>query len=208
MNKYHSTTQPAAAPVEAPTKPVDKSYLHSRVAGVEVPLAQSVIAGVVVGVPVAVIALLLHAYRWWAYGIVVWLVVQAVAWFVNNRHWFSLTRLEELTGIELDGKPGIGREPIRIELGSNPTPNTRRNQYLEVPCEPEQLSALARGILNGTSLAEAKWTGKGKPFGLPAFRKLRAYLAGVGLVVQDDKTGDWSFTEDGLCFLERYLENE
>jgi hypothetical protein len=63
----------------------------------------------------------------------------------------------------------------RLEIASD---QNRRIQIADLPCDPERLASLARGVLAGATLSEAQWAGGGALFTRAEFAHLRtAFLA-------------------------------
>ena len=144
-----------------------------------VPLLQSLLTGLAAGVVVAagwmlaiggtnavVIGAMAAALAW---GI-------AWVWLIRDHHNL-LWEIERISGVDLDRDGEIGEPWLRIEVAGE----GNRLAYLDLPAEPEQLIALARGILNGVPLAESSWCGRGRPFSKAQFRVLRDELIARGL---------------------------
>lgn len=207
MNKYQTETPVAAVP---PVVDHEKYRLHTYQAAVGVPFSQALISAGIVGGGIMALAWLFEASEPWKWGLVTACLTLAVIWFFNQRHWLNLTKLEEWTGIELDGNPGIGEPPpvVRIDL-TRKVGSTRQTQFLEIPCSPEQLKALAVGIVNRRQpFAGRVWSGKGKTFSDGEFRELRSYLIKKDLITQasnKDERGGYVFTRDGIQMLRDYL---
>lgn len=207
MPKY-----PAETPIAAVQPVVDheKYRLHTYQAAVGVPFSQALISAGIVGGGFIALAWLFGADEPWKFGLVSACLTLAVIWFFNQKHWLNLTKLEEWTGLELDGQPGIGEPPpvVRIDL-TRKVGATRQTQFLEIPCSPEQLKALAVGIVNRRMPFSGRvWSGKGKPFSDGEFRELRAYFIKKMLLVQSsdkDEHAGYVFNRDGIDMLRDYL---
>jgi hypothetical protein len=207
-NKYQATTTTQAQPVVEAPRQSEYSFLADLVGGAKLQAAQALISGAIAAALFLVLALTFRWYRWYMYPLWAFVIVTAAVWSLTMGRYFAVTKLRWMQAFTVaapQAAPAPPPDRVLIDLASSRNGN-RRIQRLEIPCDEEQLKELAAGILNGTTLAEANWTGKGKTFGLPSFRKLRAYLASSGLATQNDKTGAWEMTQDGLDFLERYLE--
>lgn len=150
---------------------------------VRVPLAQSVIGGIMTGilaVPPVVI------FEWpWQVPLVVSMVVSAVSWFAFiGEHRNMLWRVEKVLNRDFDGDGHKGN-PVehrtviegRIDDGHNV-----RDLILyfdDVP--PEKIDLLFEAALGGVSLSEPAWCGKGKPFSKQEFMDVRDRMIEAGL---------------------------
>lgn len=206
MSQQYKSETPAVIPTVVDH---DKYRLHTYQAGVGVPFSQALISGLCVGALFLVMAWLFGAMDAWKWGIGAAALTVTGIWFYNERHWLNLTKLEEITGIELDGKLGIGEpEVTRIDLTTR-ADGGRKTQFLEIPCSPEDFRRLAVGIIQRRMpFSETAWTGKGKPFSQKGFQKLRSYLIVKGLVTvanSKNKLAGYVFTRDGVDMLKDYL---
>lgn len=102
-----------------------------------------------------------------------------VAWLFLLRVWLRL-----VAGDVLAGEEQVTFEPevftpstVRVEVYKE-----RSGMFIDLPCEPEQLAALAGGVVSGTSLAESSWCGSGRPFSKSQFHSVRNELVRRGLV--------------------------
>lgn len=172
-----------------PNQPISKSqhaereYLHTMSAGAFLPFMQASIMALVVFIVTYAISLIVfdavdpHKPAL-LFGAISWL------WMLYRLfgHWLKLTTVEQVFGVDINGDGVIGssvNDPsktndeakvIRIQLVKE---NGHVSDTLELPCDDEQLSKLAKGLLNGLPFTESFWTGKGKPFSTNTFRELR-----------------------------------
>jgi len=99
-----------------------QEYLHKASVSAGTPLLQSFITGFVVAVPFTVGFLKFRVEDAWFWGFGIWGVVQAVVWILIQLHWFNLTTLENVTGLDLnkDGVIGDGKNEsvrkVRIDM--------------------------------------------------------------------------------------------
>jgi hypothetical protein len=176
MRRFESAAnmaQPAESQKQTPSRPAD------WIADLGVPMAQAGVTGLLLAT-ICVYILSLTRYtgdlgRLWV-GLV--LGVTSAAWLlllVDTRK--LLWALERVTGLDVDQDGHEGPPPtIRVEVTEG-----ARQVYLDLPGEPEDLATMARGVLNGRSLAEGTWSGRGGLFSRSEFRTIRDELIERGL---------------------------
>jgi hypothetical protein len=158
----------------------DREFLFRYGPGAVLPLMQATIPAVVITIAIYAIAAMgfelidPHKPALFA-GIVTWII----QWFKLQRHWFNLTAIEHaIRDLADDGMlnnsvplPVQEEAPriIRIQLIKD---NGHVSDTIQLPCDDEQLSTLAKGLLNGLPFSEKFWTGDGKPFSTNQFREL------------------------------------
>jgi hypothetical protein len=203
----------------------NKAFLHTREAAAWVPLAQSVITAVIFGLVLTVgLSLVLDAAnvrRWWLWslgcGSMTALLTMCAMWWMLVRHWFRLTNLERLTGIDFNRDGVIGEEvaspaarndmeeaEMKVTLNRISEAGHFSGNYFNLPCRPSQLRELAEGLLDGRPFTEREWTGAGKPFSSAAFRGLRSELLKQGLIElasEKDARQGYVLTDDGAGFM-------
>jgi hypothetical protein len=211
MSQYPQNNSPRMDTVGV--QPGARPYLHTIEAGAKLPLLQSVVWGLVAGTMTLVIALSNHP-RWpgcLLWSVAVFLIGFALAWMFYQRHWFRLSSLERLTGLDPNGDGVIGAETrqaqiiTRIEL-VDPGPPWH-SQIFDLPATDKQLTALAAGINAGVPFAEAYWTGRGGPFSVKQFRSLRAELVRRKLLAAanpDAPAQGYALTAAGRAILKHY----
>lgn len=160
-------------------RPARAADLRSDVA---VPFIQAVITGLLatgIGGGVAVCG------KWdvAAVGGVVGGLVMGGAWLLLLReHRDLLWETEEITGLDLDGDGHVGA-PVSTTLEITiPGDHGKQTKIADLPAAPEQLRALAQGMLRGR-MAETEWYGRGKLFSKGKFYALRQELIDRGLMV-------------------------
>lgn len=159
-----------------------QQYLHTPQAAAVVPFWQAFISGMMTGLAVFGVMQYFRVRDAWVIGLLVWLVVQAIVWFAGSLHWFTLTNLEKLTGIDIngDGKVGDGKSKVRDvkvtlrEVTQQGHVWQSRNLYF--PGDPDAIVMLATALLGGASIAERVWSGEGKLFSQQDFRAIRKIL--------------------------------
>lgn len=209
MNKYQNTTnQPVqAVPIETPN-PSEKAYLHTYQAAVGVPLVKAIVYGGLVGIAVFVVAWRVSWPDPWLFGLLAALAITFLRYAGDDLLWLVLAKAERITGLELDGRPGIGEPRVTAIDLTTKVGSTRRTQRLRIPCSPEQMTQLGLGILGGVPFSEGRWTGKGRPFSLDEFRELRDYFKDaelIELVNEKSPTQGYQFTEKGLEMFKHYI---
>jgi hypothetical protein len=82
--------------------------------------------------------------------------------------------------------------------------------FLKIPVAPEKFLKLAIGIVNRRlPFTGEEWSGKGKLFSDPQFRKLRSYLVTNQYVVQSSGNGPnngYVFNRNGIAMLKDYMQ--
>jgi hypothetical protein len=173
----------------------DRRYLHTLTAGAWLPVIQSLITGVIVALVVLVIAYQVRGRSPWTWSLVIGCLSMVGCWFALAGHWYRLTDLESLTGLDLNRDGRIGeidssllshnrRDEVRVyvsEITSNGHVTGNQN-ILNFPCSSNQLVQLSEGLLAGVPLAERSWTGSGQPFSITGFRAVRSEMIKRGLV--------------------------
>ena len=91
----------------------EKAFLHTQQAGAFLPLLQSVITGILLGLLALAVLLVLRVRDAWVWAALIGLSVTTLVWAALQLHWFLLTRIEKMTGMDLNGDGLIGQEPAR-----------------------------------------------------------------------------------------------
>jgi hypothetical protein len=86
--------------------------------------------------------------------------------------WLNLTApIERITKRDINRDGYIGTPPVvRVELKSE---NGQQAQFAELPTTKDKMSDFARGVLAGTPISEARWSGAGALFSKSEFRGVR-----------------------------------
>jgi hypothetical protein len=172
----------------------EQAYLHTAQAGATLPLIQSTITGFLLGLAAFFVALKLRAEDAWFYGLITWLVVQVITWLILQWHWFSLTKLEKLTGFDLNGDGVLGDQSrdipqavaktVQVNVRETTNDGHLRVTVARFPIDEARLAQLAQGLLAGTPFAERFWTGSGKLLALSEFREMRTEMLKRGMLEQ------------------------
>lgn len=150
----------------------DKSDFTNFSMGWGLPLAQAFVSGLIAFFLVLAGAILLKADRASAWALGAGALVAAMSWFSHISLWRGLVyRWEEIHQDIIDDRAIT--EPIHLELHSH---DEKTIQFIDFPCQPDQLVALAKGLLSGATLSEASWTGSGNLFTRAQFVQLRNEL--------------------------------
>jgi hypothetical protein len=173
----------AGEAVETQTRQAEGVRIHyqSKEAALLVPAGQAAVTGAFFGLTLGVVAVLAGWPKPWAWALITWLLIQAGAWLFLLRDWrkIVLYRLENALQRDLTGDLVIGNpQTVKIELSEN---EGRSVKFINLPGDPESLAELARGVLNGSTLAESNWTKNGRPFTRYQFAELRSELIRRGL---------------------------
>jgi hypothetical protein len=159
----------------------EQAYLHTAQAGATLPLIQSTITGFLLGLAAFILAVKLRAEDAWFYGLMTWLLVQVITWLILQRHWFSLTTLEKLSGIDLNGDdvigardlPQVNAKTVQVNLRETTDDGHLRVTVARFPIDEARLAQLAQGLLAGTPFGERHWSGAGKLLSRDEFRAVR-----------------------------------
>jgi hypothetical protein len=152
---------------------------ESVITGVVVPSLQALITGLFTGLAAWALGMLT---RWDRSGLIALAMgagVALITWSFAARHGQRLLELREGIDLQPDSQPlpGGQPEPIRAVIVSE---NGQQGDYLDLPCNQEQLIALAAGMIRGESFSLGAWTGHGRPFSRADFERLRAELLARG----------------------------
>lgn len=178
--------------IERPIEPQMVSaqeYLHTHTAGATVPLFQAVITGALFALFLLVLLLWQRVRDGGIYALLVFCFVTAVTWIMLQGHWFSLTKLEKLTGRDINGDGMVGdsnqvttNHTVKVDLRKITQDGYTHVERLTLPVTESELATLAAGLLAGRSLTEREWAGPGKLFSINQFREIRGELLKRGVV--------------------------
>lgn len=156
------------------------------------PLAQSFATGGIVFLCGGYIAAMTDGI-WWYHGLGAGILAGSVYWVMAmgwNRR--LLWVVEEITRTDIDNDGYAGEpeqmqstaEPVKLEVIYKESTGYHRWLNLELPngVSQDDLLTFARGVVNGKSLAESVWTGKGKLFSKPKYNQLLDSLTQAGIV--------------------------
>lgn len=208
------------------TSHAERQYLHTLIAGAWLPLAQATIIAVVVAIGAWVIAFFVFdAIDPHKPAILLFAVTWVYYMLKLQRHWLSLTAVEQIIQRDLNGDGVIGAEteqpaaqitPRRVVIQLDTVKEDGHYEvgdtsaWINLPCDDEQLYTLAQGLMNGLPFSEKQWTGKGKPFASNEFRALRAEMQKQNLVeyVNDkDPRQGIRLTDAGRAVMEEYARS-
>ena len=162
---------------------------------VGVPLAQTLVTGVVLALGVGTGAALFgQSWRSFVYAGVGFAAGVVVSWFaLLGDHRRALWTVERVIGADLDGDGIEGAPPAERPRVPVEVTQTREDGRLakmifaNLDCSEEQLEQLARGLLRGKSFTLAAWTGSGGAFSRGEFERVRDELLAAGLA--GERTG-------------------
>lgn len=208
--KYQNVTDmPAVAPVQMPE---GRQFLHTRTAGIEVPFGQSMVTALIFGLTVFVVAWACDIIDPWKHGLIAAMLGLCGWWMYSLMRWSSLTKREtlyvEARGVDDDDDPATPMV-VRVQLDRvEANGHIHQTAIFDLPASPEQLSALAGGLLDGHPFSEREWTGAGHPFSVNEFRTLRSELIRRKLLAlkndKDPRQG-YGLTDDGKAVFEQFL---
>jgi hypothetical protein len=171
------------------SQPTDRHYLHTYGAGAWLPFMQASITALIVTIAVWVLAwMIFDALDPHKPALVIGIVVWVWQWVKLQGHWFALTAVNHvINDLADDGRLNNSVQPeaqdeapriIRIQLIKD---NGHIGETIDLPCDEEQLSTLAKGLINGLPFSEKFWTGRGKPFSTNQYRALKDAMMKRGL---------------------------
>jgi hypothetical protein len=160
---------------------------HTIKVAVVIPLLQAIASGLLLGTLVAALLYLLELNTAiLAFSAMIAALVGSVAWVSGLRFWRDMVssidgkieRLPLYSQVEPDELPEPGT--VRVELVES---GGRAGHYIELPCSPGKLKALASGVISGKSFTEASWCGSNGLFSRGEFAKLRDEMLRRGLLM-------------------------
>lgn len=211
MKKFEQQTS-APGPQSVPPTYADRQFLHTFLAGAFLPLVQATMTAAMAGIATLTLLYIFNAVDIVKPMLIVSAVVWVVTWLYLLRRWLSLTALERLTGIDINGDGQIGKpkakaEPLVIRLDEVDKGHYRQRMINIDDVTAEQLTEFARGMLAGRPFTEREWTGKGKPFSSGqggSFRRFRSNWLKHGFVTivsdKDNRQG-FDFTDSGWAMI-------
>jgi len=191
---------------QAEIRMTEGAYMHTREVAVIYPILQSIITGVVIGAGVTATGLYFGRSRPWALGGWVAVLVVCVIWLLSLARWHKwVYKLEELTGLNLNGDPYVGPPPtVRVEIREE---EGRKGTIARLPATEAQLYELARALVKGATFSIEDWTGQGRPFSKDEFMLLRTEMIDRNLVEWNNPRSHsrgMSLTKTGWAVM-RYL---
>lgn len=199
--------------INTPPAEMDRQFLHTRTAGFEVPLFQSLATAAIVGLATLAIGLV---YGWMdplKPTVVMSGLSLAGWWLYSLKRWTMLTGSDtarvQVRSVDHDENPATPKI-IRVQI-DKVEDNGAIHQWknFDLPATEDQLRELAAGLFEqGRSFSEREWTGAGRPFSVSEFRALRAELIRRELMAlknEKDTRQGYAPTEDGKAVLEQFL---
>lgn len=208
MNKYNQTG-PAWPPVPPAPSYSEKSFLHTTAAAVVVPVLQSIVIALAMGIASFVVLLRFGMYVKDAIlnSATVAAIVLVVSIIYLLKHWLILT-IEKTFDIDI---PGMGYEPpppkpetvIRIDKISGG--GSFEQKRYTFPVTEEQVEEFCNLTLDGTRpISRRAWVPKRNGFSDGEWRAFWAQLVRYQLVEPDGE--GYNFTEAGEDWARGYLQ--
>ena len=186
---------------------------------VTIPAAQAAITGALSGILAGGVAGLVHFPQAAQFGLTAGAGVALVAWLDYRGRWQYI--LESLLNVDLNQDGQIGdsahdlepaqtnenHEPVKVIIEHD---QGRHLQFIDLPAEPGQLTAFADGVLEGRSLSQAAWTGRGQPFSRSEYDAFRDELIRRGLAQwrsPGEPAQGWELLASGRAVL-RHFESD
>jgi hypothetical protein len=197
---------------ESPDK---RQHLHTLEGGAWLPFFQSTFTGLIVGFSMLFLAIVFKWDKPGNWGLALGSIAWVITWLTLQRHWLSLTaleKLETLTNTDINGDGVIGApntDPVESPTVhiSMTDADHHRTILFDLPASDAQMQTLAQGLLNNIPLSERNWTGKGNPFSIQQYTRLRDELILRGLAVQinqKDPRQGYSLTAAGRALMKHY----
>jgi hypothetical protein len=196
--------------------PAGRQHLHTLTAGAWLPFMVSIITGLICGVITLVLASDLRARSPWAWTSTIAVIAWGLTWLQHMKHWFSLTRLEEVTRLDLN-QDGVIGEPqkipservIHVRMEEVNNDGAWHQQRFDLPATSEQMEELAIGLMHqGLPFTRREWAGPNAPFSDAEFRELRRELIKrelVKMTSDHDARQGIKLTLAGRKMLEQFL---
>ena len=167
-------------------------------------------------------------WRWrnpWSWAVITGALAWGFTWWQLVTHWFSLTKLEEVTGLDLNrdgviGEPEEGWTPsapttednprvIQVHLNEVKEGGHWQQVRFELHATDEQMMMLAEGLLElERPFTVREWCGAGRPFSGEQFARLRAEMLQNELLVlasEKDPRRGYVLTKAGMALLTDFL---
>jgi hypothetical protein len=151
---------------------------ESVFAGVVVPALQALITGLFSGLAAWALGLLNNWDQAGLTALAIGAGVALLTWTIAARHWQRVLELSEGIDLQPDSLPGA--EPESITRVTVVNQEGTSGEFLDLPCNQDQLITLAAGLLRGQSFSLGTWTGRGRPFSRADFERLRSELLARG----------------------------
>lgn len=190
----------------------DRQFLHTRQAGFDVMLLQSLATAGIMGLVTLAIAL---TYGWMdplKPTVLVAGLSLAGWWAFSLRRWTSLTMAGqpnvEVRSVDHDGNPSTPKI-VRVQIDIPKDGGMKQWKMFDLPATETQMAELAVGLLeHHRPFSEREWTGSGRPFSVNEFRTLRSEMIRRGLMAlknEKDAHQGYEPTDDGKAVLEQFM---
>lgn len=187
-------------------RPSERERINPITLGVVVPILQSIVTGLLVGIFTAAVALATGAkfVPSLGYGLIAGIIVTLLMWLVLFiGRWQPL--LERILRADLDGDGVIGapepRKEIRVVVEQE---GGRRTTFLDLPFDEEGLRAFAMAALRGHTSVEAMKIAGVKRAALEEARQI-LFERGYAQWRAGEQNQGWELTGDGERALRSYL---
>jgi hypothetical protein len=196
--------------------PSGRQHLHTLTAGAWLPFMVSIITGSIAGVITLVLASDLRARSPWSWTATIAVLAWGLTWLQHMKHWFSLTRLEEVTHMDIN-RDGVIGDPaqvpperiIHVRMEETKADGAWHQQRFDLPATAAQMEELAIGLMQqGRQFTNREWTGTSAPFSISEFQQLRRELIRRDLIkMSSDKDARQGYvlTLAGRKMLEQFL---
>jgi hypothetical protein len=130
-----------------------QAYLHTHTASATSPLLQAVFTGALVSIPIMMLMIKYRVQDWLMNGVIIFFVITSGVWIYSLRHWFKLTKIERMTGIDLN-RDGVVGDPVRevvrpVRVDVNEYENGKHVRTTRAHYENEaRMIALADALIN------------------------------------------------------------
>lgn len=194
----------------------DRSFLHTTSAAVFVPLLQSAVTGAVMFFVALAIMLWVDAMNVFIAPLALGIATFAATWLGLQWRWISLTEIERMTGLDLNGDGVVASsaprkdKPVTVIRIENVGGGHYQSRDIRLPASENQLRDLADGLAQGRPFSEREWTGAGRPFSSDEFRDLRSAMRRGGLIEfanENEPRQGYALTDDGRELLKHYLSS-
>jgi hypothetical protein len=190
----------------------DRQFLHTRTAGFDVMLLQSLATGLMLFAGVLVIG---FTFGWMdplKYATVSGVAGTIGWWLFSIKRWTSLTAADapqvQVRSVDHDGDPSTPRI-VRVQIDKVEEGGVKQWKMFDLPATDEQMAELAAGLLkHGRPFSEREWAGNGRPFSSNEFRDLRSELIKRGLIAlksEKDTRQGYGLTDEGKAVFEQFL---
>ena len=192
-----------------------RQHLHTLTAGAWLPFVVSLITGFIFGLVALVLAWQFRARSPLTWASVTAVLAMGLTWYQHQQHWFSLTKLEEVTGLDIN-RDGVVGDPaqlpperkVHVSLEEIDSEGGNHTRYFDLPNE-SRMEELAIGLMiQHRPFTHREWSGAQGIFSDAEFRDLRRLLLQRGLIKpasEKDARQGFMLTLAGRKVLEQFL---